>query len=211
MIFVILANATKATVMILTWRKLRTPTLVTIGDAVTSFLDNPDQTTAGICLAAKINIVKSKGPWKRQGATRWISVRHFWFRAASIKRWLTCNILCWFFIILGIVLLREAMAGVGIYDLRILWGLGFGQVNTKAIVTIAPSGLIAKVLFANLPQGILSFLYLTYNGLYSCMLGAHEWSLFAAQRRGLRVTSPVGKQRSTYYLQLPYWYAVVSI
>jgi hypothetical protein len=117
---------------------------------------------------------------------------------------------CWFFIILGIVLLREGMAGVGIYDLSTLWQLGFGQVNANAIVGSAPSGLIAKVLFANLPQGILSFLYLTYNGLYSCMLGAHEWSLFATRRRTVRVTAPVGKQRSTYYLQLPYWYAIVS-
>ena len=118
---------------------------------------------------------------------------------------------CWFFIILGIVLLREGMTGVGIYDLKTLWQLGFGQVNINAVVGIAPRGLIAKVLFANLPQGILSFLYLTYNGLYSCMLGAHEWSLFATRRQAVRVTAPVAQQRSTYYLQLPYWYAVVSI
>jgi hypothetical protein len=103
------------------------------------------------------------------------------------------------------------MAGVGVYDLKTLWQLGFGEVNANAVVGIAPRGLIAKVLFANLPQGILSFLYLTYNGLYSCMLGAHEWSLFATRRRAVRVTAPVAQQRSTYYLQLPYWYAVVSI
>ena len=210
MIVVILANATKALIMILTWRNLRTPTLATIGDAIASFLDDPDQTTVGICLTDKRDIMRAKGIWKNLGAKRWIPVRHFWFRAASLKRWLTCNILCWSFIVLGIVLLREGMTGVGIYDLKTLWQLGFGRVSTSAIVGIAPSGLIAKVLFANLPQGILSFLYLTYNGLYTCMLGAHEWSLFATQRRGVRVTSPVGKQRSTYYLALPYWYAVVS-
>ncbi|KAG0646007.1 hypothetical protein D0Z07_7768 [Hyphodiscus hymeniophilus] len=207
MLVVILANATKAVVMFITWRQLRTPTLVTIGDAITSFLDKPDTTTAGICLATRRDILASKGQWKSQGAKQWIPVRQFWFRAASIKRWLTCNILCWFFIIIGIVLLREGMKGVDIYDLKVLWELGFGQVNTEAIVSRAPKGLIAKVLFANLPQGILSFLYLTYNGLYSCMLGAHEWSLFATRRRTVRVTTPVGKQRSTYYLQLPYWYA----
>ena len=113
-------------------------------------------------------------------------------------------------IIIGIVLLREGMAGIGIYDLKTLWQLGFGQVNSSAIVGVAPPGLIAKILFANLPQGILSLLYLTYNGLFSCMLGAHEWSQFATNYRTVRVTSPVGKQRSTYYLQLPYYYAVVS-
>jgi hypothetical protein len=93
MIVVILANATKATIMILTWWKLRTPTLVTIGDAVTSFLDDPDLTTAGICLATKADIQKGTGAWKDQGAKRWIPKRHFWFRATSVKRWLTCNIL----------------------------------------------------------------------------------------------------------------------
>ena len=91
MIIVIVANATKATIMILTWWKLQTPTMVTIGDAITSFLDDPDQTTAGICLTSKRDILK--GRWKNQGAKRWAPVRHFWFRAASIKRWLTCNIL----------------------------------------------------------------------------------------------------------------------
>lgn len=93
MICVIVANATKATIMILTWWKLRTPTLVTIGDAVTSFLDNPDPTTTGICLITKRDIQNSKGRWKGQGAKRWAPKRHFWFRAASVKRWLTCNFL----------------------------------------------------------------------------------------------------------------------
>ena len=93
MIIVILANATKATIMILTWWNLRTPTLVTIGDAITSFLDHPDSRTVGICLATKRDIRKGKGLWKDQGAKCWASKRHFWFGAASLKRWLTCNIL----------------------------------------------------------------------------------------------------------------------
>lgn len=40
------------------------------------------------------------------------------------------------------------------------------------------------------------------------MLSADEWSRFAYQRKTLRVTSPVGKQRCTYYLQLPYTFAL---
>lgn len=98
----------------------------------------------------------------------------------------------------------------GIYDLKKLYQLGFGKVDADYLVGIAPTGLVATVLFANMPQAILSFLYLTYNGIYSCVLGAHEWSLFARSRMPLRVTSPVGQQRSTYYLQLPYNYAIVS-
>jgi hypothetical protein len=40
------------------------------------------------------------------------------------------------------------------------------------------------------------------------MLMAKEWSDFAFERKFLRVTAPVGKQRSTYYLSLPYRFAI---
>jgi hypothetical protein len=93
MIIVILANATKATIMILTYLKLRTPTLVTMGDAISSFLDDPDPTTAGACLATKADVQKDRLVWKDEGGKRWVPKREYWFRAASVKRWLTCNFL----------------------------------------------------------------------------------------------------------------------
>ena len=40
------------------------------------------------------------------------------------------------------------------------------------------------------------------------MLLAEEWSAYASKRRFLRVTSPIGGQRSTYRLQLPYRYGI---
>ena len=40
------------------------------------------------------------------------------------------------------------------------------------------------------------------------MLLAKEWSGFAQHRKTLRVTSPKGQQRSTYWLQLPYRYSI---
>ena len=64
------------------------------------------------------------------------------------------------------------------------------------------------ILVANSPQVLLSFLFLTYNGLFTCMLEAEEWSGYAHERKSLRVTSPVGEQRSTYRLQLPYRYGI---
>ena len=91
MLAVIAANLTKATIMVWTVWKLREPTLVTIGDAVASFLEQPDPTTAGICLSTKMDIIKGK--WKKKIAKRWAPERHFWFKAASFKRWLTCYIL----------------------------------------------------------------------------------------------------------------------
>ena len=64
------------------------------------------------------------------------------------------------------------------------------------------------VLVANSPQLLLSFLYFAYNGLWTCMLLAKEWTGYARERKPLRVTSPVGRQRSTYRLQLPYRYGI---
>ena len=64
------------------------------------------------------------------------------------------------------------------------------------------------ILLSNLPQAIFSLLYLMYNSLYTSMLVADEWRDFARHRKTLRVTSPVGQQRSSYFLQLPYAYAV---
>lgn len=40
------------------------------------------------------------------------------------------------------------------------------------------------------------------------MLLAKEWAEHAHKRRFLRVSSPIGAQRSTYFLQLPYRYSV---
>lgn len=91
--------------------------------------------------------------------------------------------------------------------------MGLGTVNPQSLLNIGinstgSNGFLVFILVANLPQALVSFRYLTYNGLYTCMLVADEWSRFAHQRKSLRVTSPSGLQRSTYYLQLPYMYSI---
>jgi hypothetical protein len=63
-------------------------------------------------------------------------------------------------------------------------------------------------LVANLPQLIFSCIYLLYNGLFTSMCLAHEYSNYSVFRKPLRVTSPRGNQRSTHWLHLPYVYSV---
>ena len=46
------------------------------------------------------------------------------------------------------------------------------------------------------------------NGILTSMLLADELNGYAHQRKALRVTSPTGKQRSTYRLHIPYAYGV---
>ena len=88
------------------------------------------------------------------------------------------------------------------------WNRGFGKVNPVSLIEIPFRNITQAILLANLPQTILSFLYLTYNSLFTCMLAGHEWSLFSHHHRTLRVTSPRPGQRYTYWLQIPYTYAI---
>ena len=92
------------------------------------------------------------------------------------------------------------------------WGsirsFGFGNAVGNNILSMNSTSMFVTVILANLPQVILSYVYVLFNSLYTCMVAGHEWTQFAKQRKTLRVTSPVGAQRSTYWLQLPYRYSL---
>jgi len=94
--------------------------------------------------------------------------------------------------------------------------LGFGAVNSNMLLAAnlpekGTGGLASSVLIANLPQLVLSFVYLSYNGLVTCMLLANEYNGYEIHRKSLRVTAPHGQQRSTYWLQIPYTYGVPMV
>ena len=93
-----------------------------------------------------------------------------------------------------------------------LWALGFGNVSNETLIRsfdqIGYSGLIGTVLKANLPQLILTFIYFIYNGIVTCMMLTKEWSTYASKPKSLRVSSPKGVQRGTYWLQIPYRYGI---
>ena len=96
-----------------------------------------------------------------------------------------------------------------------LWSLGFGNFSSETLIWINGShdlsgadGVMLMVLVANSPQLILSFLYFSYNGIFTCMLLAKEWRTYGSKKNFLRITTPTGRQRSTYRLQLPYRYGI---
>lgn len=91
MIAVIVCNLIKTICMsMIAWNRGPEP-LVTLGDAIASFLDRPDVTTEGGCIAARRQFEKSKS-WNLL-SSRWDPRRLRWFRAASRRRWVVCNIL----------------------------------------------------------------------------------------------------------------------
>ena len=93
MIVVIGCNLVKACCMVMAVVRSREPTLVTLGDAIDSFLETPDQTTIGICFADRQYIGRGwrrrwrarPRQWKQKGVQRW-------WTAVSETRWITCGL-----------------------------------------------------------------------------------------------------------------------
>lgn len=97
----------------------------------------------------------------------------------------------------------HAQASANVFD------LGFGTFTSETLIRIYESNSVAAmVLLAKRPQLILSFLYFTYNALFTSMRLTQEWNDYAYNRKPPRVTSHKGSQRSTYRLQLPYRYGI---
>jgi hypothetical protein len=88
-----------------------------------------------------------------------------------------------------------------------LWKTGVGTLTGKNLSSIRTS-IISGAILANLPQALLSYLYLMFNGCITCMQVGEEWTRYFLTRKPLRVTSPKGMQRSTYYLQMPFRYSI---
>ena len=152
--------------------------------------------------------------------------RRRWFAAASMRRWAVTMGLC-----SSALIVAAALLSIGVHALRYNnqgqdpFTLGFGAVDTRTLISAGvPQSLVGVVLLANLPQTIVSFLYLTYNGLLTSMLLSSEWSResgsslthshadmdlgYFLRPKSLRTTTPRGSQRSKYYLHLPYTYSI---
>lgn len=228
-IVVITCNAVKVVLMLIVAFRLTGHPLITIGDAVESFLDIPDETTRGLCLLtrgdaeeyveqAELRVHHQQRLWEakdreKQQTAKLGIVR--WSKAASGRRWSATIGL----IVIALITVLGFLGGaVGATKGRgvSVWELGFGTVHASAIISgwsieniSNPSmQIIAAIFIANLPQAILSFLYLNLNGLLTSMWVQLEWSKFAKERKYLRVSTPKGGQRSTHFLQLPYKVAI---
>jgi len=211
-------NLGKCVTMFIALYRAKDPTLVTVGDAVANNLDNPDELTKGRCLMAKVDVDKGPMRWRMRSSaglhvkkpntqplpiTCWAPLRRRWFAAASTRRWCVTMGL-----IIATLCAAGALLGVGASNTaqyltrgQTPFSLPFGGVDTRAVINAhLPSGgaggLVSAVLLANLPQAIVSFLYLMYNGIFTSMLLGHEYSKYGVQgnRKPLRVTTPHGQQ-----------------
>ncbi|KAL9601249.1 MAG: hypothetical protein Q9219_002654 [cf. Caloplaca sp. 3 TL-2023] len=207
MVVVILCNAVKVLCMFLTLRHQLSAPLVTIGDAIQSFLQEPDPTTEDMCWADKYAF--STRNWKGS-AKPWHNRNYFWFASASTQRWLSSNIVSIVTIIVAGILFHEGLNQTHSFA-EPLRESGFGELDINQMVRWSlkgTSGLLVSIIIANSPQLFLSYLFLAHNALFTYMLLAEELNGYAHERKPLRVSTPVGEQRSTYRLQLPYKYSI---
>lgn len=205
--------------------------MLTIGDAVSSFLTFPDPRTKGMCLLDKrlkhfepgVSYAQrtESGEYSSMGWTAPPKYFHFrrrrHFTAASGRRWIA--FLITFVILVGtsIFLLLYGVYWYKSNDKSSIYTQGLGTVDPRGFIswslpTSGAAGLVSNVVVANIPQLLLSFLYLNYNGLMTVMSLAQEWSRYGIRRNGLRVSrTPKGAQRTTYFLQLPYRFSIPII
>ncbi|KAB2571462.1 hypothetical protein DBV05_g9894 [Lasiodiplodia theobromae] len=106
-------------------------------------------------------------------------------------------------------------------DISSLWKYGLGGENLWATAALDwmrkmggisdTAGFFAATLFANMFQIVFSALYLLYNNLITVLLVAAEWNDFISERKSLRVSAPLGMQRGSYFLSLPYSFSLPLI
>ena len=103
-VIVIIANLIKLLCMLYTVQTHKMPTIVTVGDAIASFLHHPDPTTEGRCTLSNAGVVDDKKWCNRirgPNGTKvteflppepqpWIAKRSKWLESASAARWMFC-------------------------------------------------------------------------------------------------------------------------
>lgn len=207
-IIVIVANVMKiGLMMVVLWGLNSHDTLVTVGDAIQSFLESPDPSTEGCCLMSRRNVQEL---WKNPAARsqqRWQPPdRESFFKACSPRRWISS--LSTYAI--GLIV-TSALFVIIDKDTRSRGRNSFGKLSVSHIVDVYmpfPNAILPYVLLANLPQAVISFAYMTYNGIFTTMLAHREFATYAQKRAPLRVTVPKPGQRSTHFLSLPFSWAI---
>ena len=91
MVVVLSCNFVKLFCMAFTVWTCREFSMVTLGDAVSSFLERRDPYTNGMCTVTKKDI--EKRAWPRNQPTRWENRRNFHFEAVGVRRWILSNLL----------------------------------------------------------------------------------------------------------------------
>ncbi|EEU37270.1 uncharacterized protein NECHADRAFT_22243, partial [Fusarium vanettenii 77-13-4] len=222
MIAIILCNSIKLIIMTTMVFWVKGWPIITLGDAIQSFLNEPDPTTEGLCLLSKAAVTDQPALWPKIELTDEPDPimarrrRYRWSDAASSRRWFYTLAIFGVSLMGMIIFFGLIIDLIKNNDIVNPFSIGFGSVDTAAVMTYLsiPTStkhryrILAAVVVANLPQMIFSVITFSLNNLLTVIYTAQEWEGFSRYRKTLRVSEPKGEQRSTYFLQLPYRIAV---
>ncbi|KAF2648043.1 hypothetical protein K491DRAFT_699231 [Lophiostoma macrostomum CBS 122681] len=203
-IIVILANSLKAVAIFMTLRMCSSRHLLTVGDAVASYLERPEARSAGQCLLERADILRSDKPAKPQvwhSRRTYIIQRRLWSTANHRPIIATASL---------VSLASDHSAATSSQGTARLhsWGTASKSVLPFTMSSFSTRGVLTNALLANTPQLLLSSAYFSVNRLCTSICFAREWNGFARAKKGLRVTAPSCEQRGTHFLQMPYRWAV---
>lgn len=193
--------------------------LVTVGDALQSFLRHPDRTTEGMSLASHGSIIASSKLDYSAMPMRYDPAQHRFYESATWKQW---SFLLGLFAFAGIGTSVCLALGIenftGDRTIQNAWSIGLGTVRPQNLImgwNLPGSGntsIAISTLIANAPQALFSFLYVCYNSLFTVMFLSRELMRFSVTagrgRKYLRVSDARGEQKSTYFLNLPFKYGI---
>ncbi|PGH01675.1 hypothetical protein GX51_05121 [Blastomyces parvus] len=223
-IIVLALNIFNIVCMFVTAHDSRDDVLLTIGDAISSFLSRPDPNSRGRCLSSKSNVYTRA--FSATSGTRYSQV-NIPQRLPRPKRWFhSISSFHWYII----VAMYFSSLAAAIYLHRIVFASSKSQNDEGSLPAFSAdsvepgsatamfwqqSGRLKDIMslnvLANTPQLVISISYFLYNNLLTSMLLAAEYNGYALHRSYLRVTNPQGKQRSALYISLPYKYGLPLI
>ncbi|RDW74212.1 hypothetical protein BP5796_07654 [Coleophoma crateriformis] len=216
MLVVVICNALKIFVIYQTLQERLSSQILTFGDAVSSFLEHPDPTTAGLCTLERSDIImhlKNPNcgdikPWKYHTRLLENSTRERW--VSNIYIWSAAVIA--FFVMVFVILLARPTELETYADIPPAWDWNWATSSAKQLPIAQSSfdtgGILFNAWLANAPQLLLSVAYFALNRMCTSICFIREWNDCATHRKGLRVTERSGEQRPAYFLQLPYRWAI---
>jgi uncharacterized membrane-anchored protein YitT (DUF2179 family) len=213
---VIVCNIAKGACFVFALRiTKKEPPLCTTGDIIQSFLKEPDSHITGRCLVSKRDFERNSPEWTPRplnfGDT-WTGGRDSWI--VAVNKWQVTS-----FMIFLCIAMSFSAAAVNTWDkLTPPFDLDSAILKGGAAISAAKEvtgmNILALFVLVNIPQVLVSYIYLGLNNIMTTMLVMAEWCGYSAvserQPKGLRVSSPLPdtEQRSTYFLSLPYRWSI---
>ncbi|KAI9146818.1 hypothetical protein HJFPF1_13386 [Paramyrothecium foliicola] len=206
-------NILKGILMLCTALRSSEDPLLTLGDAIDSFLQNSDPHTVSMCLKSRQNFRKGQVSWSRSPE---IFRRRRTRQVQGIRRrrLIAALSIMLFALAIWTLALCIGYSLLSAHTSALDWGLG--AIREESLINFmigsGDQALLTNILLANSPQAVLSIIYVGYNSLFTNMCAASEWASYATHRKGLRVsTEAQGYQKETYFLQLPYRWSLPLI